>query len=177
MLTAITVARPYARAIYDISEKLKNEAEWLAILENISVIAASKEVIKLLQDPKVSKAERASIFITLAKIKQPELIAFLNILATKNRLLILPQINFLFKEIYNKKHKEIEVELQTAYEVNDSFITKITNCMHKAYKSKISINASVDKKLIGGGVLRFEGKVIDASIATKIQRLAEAMAT
>ena len=175
MSQAITIARPYACALYEIANKLQSEAAWLDDLENFKLIAQDLAVKELLINPNVSKDMRVQLFAKLVDNVSKELSSFLQILADKNRLIILPEIVDLYREIFNKKNKKVMVNLQTAHPVNDSFLEDLKQVLQTHCQSEICLTVEVDQSLIGGGILRFHDKVIDASLANKIKQLAHSL--
>jgi F-type H+-transporting ATPase subunit delta len=175
MSQAITMARPYAKALYQLAEKLEMQTVWLDKLNGFAKIANNIDVQNLLINPNVAKETRVECFTALIEDVSLELVNFLQLLSDKGRLIILPSIALLFKEIYDEKHQKISVKLVTAHKVDDGFLAKLKDHLKSEHQAEVDLLVEIDKSLIAGGLLKFGDKVIDVSLKTKIQRLAQSL--
>ena len=57
------------------------------------------------------------------------------------------------------------------YPLNTGQIEKLEDETGKLFKKKIHLNNKIDKKIIGGVKLLVEGKIIDATIQKKLNRI------
>ena len=74
-----------------------------------------------------------------------------------------------------KKRGELKAELKSAKELSDNEITKITDELTKNFSSKIKLNYTHDKSLIGGLVVQVGSIMVDASIKNKLQQIKNRM--
>ncbi|HCA27452.1 MAG TPA: ATP synthase F1 subunit delta, partial [Betaproteobacteria bacterium] len=65
MAEAITVARPYAEAIYQLSQEKGNAAEWSQTLRNLTTVAADPQMHPLVDDPNVTPDQIYALFLDL----------------------------------------------------------------------------------------------------------------
>ena len=100
MAEAITVARPYAEAVYKLSLKSKNLSQWSKMLQLAADIAEEKQIKMLIGNPKVSAEQLSQLFFDIGKNNfDSEARNFLTLLAENKRIMILPQISQLYEQL------------------------------------------------------------------------------
>lgn len=62
MAELTTLARPYAKAVFDLATSNKNQQDWARILSCLSLTAEDVQVARLLMDPNVTKSELVELF-------------------------------------------------------------------------------------------------------------------
>lgn len=83
------------------------------------------------------------------------------------------------KKAYIKQVEErfgvVEVEVTTAYELDNSEINKIENKLQSILKKKTWVRSKVDPSIIGGLKLRIGSKLLDASIKNYLGDLKDSL--
>ena len=64
-----------------------------------------------------------------------------------------------------------EVDVITAYPLNENQIKKISESLSKRTGNKIDINIEENKDLIGGVIIRVGDSVVDASLRGRLEEL------
>ena len=96
---------------------------------------------------------------------------FLNLLVDKNRMFLLPNIKYLFNEKISEKQNILNVEAQTVIELNDDMRNLLIKKLEKITNKNVKITNKINKDIIGGVILSFDGNVIDGSVQTQLKRL------
>jgi len=82
------------------------------------------------------------------------------------------EIMNIFTELWNKEHGELSAELISARELGASTReTVIAYLQEKTGAKKVMLAENIDKKLIGGFVLKYDNKVVDGSLKTSLAQL------
>jgi len=77
-----------------------------------------------------------------------------------------------FSEIWDKEHGELKAELLSARELGPTAREMVTAYLKEKTKAqKISLREEIDKKLLGGFVLKYNSKVLDGSLKTSLEEL------
>lgn len=77
-----------------------------------------------------------------------------------------------FNEIWKTANGEVEATLISARKLDASAKKSIIDYLeNKAGAKNISLTEEIDEKLIGGFVLKYNGKVIDGSLKTNLEEL------
>ena len=77
--------------------------------------------------------------------------------------------------INSEKRGDIAANVTSANELSEDEKNNITNQLKNTLGQKLSLNFDVDKSIIGGLIVKVGSKMIDTSIANKINKLKIAM--
>ncbi|MDP5031160.1 MAG: F0F1 ATP synthase subunit delta [Paraglaciecola sp.] len=170
-----TIARPYAQAAFEYAVEHKAVSHWQDMLMFASEVAKD-ESIKGLLTGAVAAQKLAEIFNGVCGEqldKQGQ--NLIQVLAENRRLDALPEIFELFNQLKADLDKEIDVELVSATKLLKAQQTSIGNALEKRLARKVKLNCSVDPTLIAGAIIKAGDTVIDGSLRSKLNRLADAL--
>jgi len=172
------VSDRYASALYDLAIEKKVVDPVLNDLSNLKIILKdNKELSLVIKSPLISSPDKLNIFNSLLqKIKANELtITFLKVIEKNKRFSNLPSIILQFININSHKRGDVLADITSADELNDDQKTNITNELKSILGDKLSLSFDVDKNIIGGLIVKVGSKMIDTSLANKINKLKIAM--
>tara|TARA_R110001606_G_scaffold374501_2_gene532347 strand:- start:1408 stop:1944 length:537 start_codon:yes stop_codon:yes gene_type:complete len=176
MAESITLARPYAKAAFEVALAANELSAWSQALSLLANVAASEQVRRHLLSPALTAAQQSETLITLCGEElSPKVNKLINLLAENKRLTLLGEISELFEALKAAQESTVDVELSTAFELNQEVVNKITQALKTRLNRDIKLQTRVDKHLIGGAVIRAGDTVIDSSVRGKLTKLAEAM--
>ena len=173
-----TSAQRYSLALYELS----TEANSLENIEKHSVavlklIDLSKDFNDLIKDPTENQENLISIVNKISEnFKLDNLLKnFMNFLIKKRRFFYIEKILKNFIDICSEKRGEIKGEIQSAKELSNEEIKKITEELAKNFSSKMKLNYKHDKSLIGGLIVKIGSTMVDTSIKNKLQKIENRM--
>ena len=161
------LADRYAKSLIDLSkERGQLEAVYADMKYLQAVCKASKEFASLLKSPVINSDQKNKAIVAITNGKVSELTAAFNaLLVSKNRESDLPEIAGAFIDQYNSIKGIHRVKLTTAVPVSDEVKKAIEEKVKAAQGiGAIELETVVNDKLIGGFVLEFDNKLVDASI-------------
>ncbi|MEI6529428.1 MAG: ATP synthase F1 subunit delta [Candidatus Falkowbacteria bacterium] len=126
---------------------------------------------------KISVSQYArSLYDSVAGKSEKEIKAalknFVEILGRNRELNKAEEIISVFNAIWSKDHGELSAELISARELGPTARESVTDYLkEKTGAKKIILSENIDKKIIGGFVLRYDSKVIDGSLKTSLNDL------
>jgi F-type H+-transporting ATPase subunit delta len=124
---------------------------------------SATQYAKSLYDSVVGKSEK-EIKVALRN--------FVVLLGRNRELNKLEEIINIFTEIWDREHGEIAARLISARELGPTAREIINGYLReKTGAKKIKLEEEIDKKLIGGFVLRYSSKVVDGSLRTSLEEL------
>ena len=174
-----TLARPYAKAVFELAEGQSAFDRWSKVLATLSALSADAGVKELLTSPRAMPAQRAEVLAELAAKSGEKLDQqgrnFLGLLAEYRRLQLLPEIAADYEFLRAEAENTLEVELCAALPVPVAEQKHISDALQKKLGRKITLKYVEDKTLIGGAVIRAGDLVIDGSVREKLGRLAAAL--
>ena len=176
MADLTTLARPYAKAAFQVALGDADLQRWSQMLALAAAVCETEQVKAILTAPRFSAEQLAG---TVVDICGDELDAkgknFITLLAENKRLGLLPEISSLYEDLKAQQEKSVDVEITTAFAINAATADSLSGALSKRLQREIRLSTSVDPSLIGGAVIRAGDMVIDNSVRGKLKKLAEAM--
>jgi F-type H+-transporting ATPase subunit delta len=175
-----TVARPYAKALFDLASGERKLAEWSAALGVAAAVLADPNAKRALANPALDDAARATLVGSVASaVKGGELLSggqgknLLQVLAENDRLTALPEIAAQFDALKADAENKVNVTVTAATNVDAAIAEQIKNALQQKLKRTVELTVAVDASLIGGAIIQADDMVIDGSVRTRLQRLTE----
>ena len=167
------VTRRYARALFelaiekDILDQIVEEvAAFLDLLESDAKLRA------YLLSPEVKRDKKEEIIKVFVGTQKSDLIHnFLLLLIRKGRQRFFAEIAFEFDKLVDKKRKLLRASVTSAVPLLSESIEKIKAALSRSIEGEIVLDSQVDPKILGGVIVRYDGKVIDGSVRQQLQRL------
>lgn len=176
MAELTTLARPYAKAVFDAGQDQNAVDQWDQALAFAAQVAADQEVKNILANPGLSEQRKAELFADCFEEPLPEALRnFLLILAENKRLPLLPEISALFSLYRADLERTVKMKVSTAFEMTEEQQQKLIEALSKKLERKVALETAVDQSLIGGVVVNTGDLVIDASVRGKLAKMARAL--
>jgi len=181
MADTSTIARPYAKALFDLANAQRKLPEWSAALGAAAAVLANADVKRTLANPRFDDESRAALVGDIAgAIKGGELLLktaegknLLKVLAENDRLTALPEVAAQFDALKTDAENKVNVTVTAATAVDKALAEQIKNALQQKLGRKVEITLAVDASLIGGAIIQADDMVIDGSVRTRLQRLTE----
>lgn len=181
MAEKATIARPYAKAIFDIARERQHLKAWSDMLRIAARTVTDPQVESLLDSPHVTTEQLVELIATPCRAHAwegsvAELgLSFLGVLAQNRRLNVLPEISEIFDDLKADVERVIEITLTSAKPVSPDLQKKFAEALTKRFGREVHLQCETDEKLIGGALIRAEDIVIDGSVRGKLEKLAVQM--
>src|SRR4051812_36057255 len=173
-----SLAGRYASALFDLARDQRQIDAAGRSLDALSqALLDSKDFAELVASPLVSRQEAGKAFAALAPQLglDPITTNFVGVLARNGRKNVLRAVIRAFGRLAAEHRGEVRAEIVTARPLNDDQIAALEKQLRARAGSDVNIDASVDPTILGGIVVKLGSQQIDASIRTKLNRLAAAM--
>lgn len=157
----------YAKSLVDISLEMNAlDKTHDDILFLRRVMKSSREFVVMLNSPVIKSDKKFKILEAVAGERISKLtLTFLQLLTRKNREMYLDGIVHAFIQQYNRVKGIHTATLTTAVPVSAEIVNTFEKKLKAAYQfNELKLETAVNEDLIGGFVLEFEGKRVDASI-------------
>lgn len=175
MSQPLTIARPYARAAFELASEQKAMAEWAGKLVFVAQVASDARVVDLIGDPRVDEAQLLSLLMPEGEAGDSLFAHFLAVLADNGRLRALPEIAALFEGYKRDAENVLKVNVRTATEIGDAEAEKLKISLERRFGQKVDMHRSLDAALLGGAIVEAGDVVIDGSVRGQLQRLETAL--
>lgn len=175
MSEVITVARPYAKAAFDVAVEHKALDKWLEMLTFAAEVARNDTVQGLLHGS-VGTEKLGDLFVQICGDQLNEQGQnLIKVMAENGRLSVLPAVLTEFVALKSELEKQLDASVCSASPLSDADVAKIQASLEKRYGRTVKLNFSTDPSLMAGLVIKAGDEIIDASVRNKLNRLAEAL--
>ncbi len=172
MLEKATIARPYAEAAFAQALEEGKLSEWSAMLNRLSIVVSDENMSGVINNPKLNNEQLTQFIIeTCGDSLDKTHKNFISILVEAERIKLAPEVFSLFEQKHAAAEGFSDVDVITAYPLDDAQVNAISESISKRLGKKVDINTEQDKALIGGVIIRAGDSVIDASIRGRLKEL------
>jgi F-type H+-transporting ATPase subunit delta len=176
MAEKMTVARPYARAVFEIARDEKALPGWSELLQRGSGAIADERVQGLIGNPAITREELANLFIEICGDSAGQHgTNFLKVLAENGRLAWLPEIAAEFERLRAEAENVVDVQVTSAVPLDAAQRESYAVSLKKRLGRDVRLHCDTDAKLLGGAIIRAGDLVIDGSLFGRLERLAGAV--
>ncbi|WP_440054581.1 F0F1 ATP synthase subunit delta [Pseudoalteromonas sp. T1lg65] len=170
-----TIARPYAKAAFELAVEKGTVEAWNEMLFFAGQVTRDEQVQTLLGSISLG-SEQAEIIIKLcAEQLNEQGQNLIKLMAENERLAAIPAVADLFAELKADYEKEIDVDVISATVLADDAQAKLVAALEKRFARKVKLNCSIDEALVSGLVIKAGDTVIDGSVRGKLDRLATSL--
>lgn len=176
MAEAATLARPYAKAVFDLARQEKKLAEWSALLAGLAGAVRDPRVAQWIGHPALGRGQLADALIQSAGAGlSPAAQNLLRLLAEYSRLKLAPSIAEQFEALRAEAERRIEVEVTSATAVDAAQQQALVGAIRQRLERDVDVQWKTDPALIAGAVVRAGDLVIDGSVTGELARLRQAL--
>lgn len=171
-----TLARPYAKALFELARGEDDFQAWSTRLATAAAFVGHPDVQALISDPRLSRdrIKEAVLGLIGDSVDEPgrNIVA---LLADNRRLPVLPTLAELYEELRAEAETKIQAEVTSAYKLDQASQKALVAALKKRTGREVEASFVTDDTLIGGVVIRAGDMVIDASVRGQLRNLAGAL--
>ena len=174
MTEKITIARPYAKAIFAVAKKGRKVEKIQQELFLLTKMLEQERVVDFIDNYLLPPEEKAQAFEKcFGDVLSQETIGFIRILTNVSRLRLIKQVHELFVDYRRNANGIIAVDVISAYKFSASGKKEFDSIMHKLFNLKIESTYSTDDTLMAGVVVRTKRSVIDCSLVGQLDKMGQ----
>ena len=171
-----TVARPYAKALIMFARENDSLESYQEMLENFLTLISEESVVKMLKDDSLDKAKKASILKeVVGAFADKNFQNFAETVFLNNRVQVINEIKALYSEYLSEEKNQLDVQIETAFELDESQQSRIVEALEKKLSKKINLKQHINEKLIAGAIIKADDLVIDGTVVEKLRKLKSQM--
>jgi len=173
-----SLAGRYAIALFELADEQKQldtVGESLAALKQ--ALAESDDFRTLTTSPLIGREQAVAAVGASAGAMalDPITTNFLGVLAKNRRLGQLGNVIRAFNLLAARHRGEISAEVTSAHALDEGQVDALRQNLRTRYGADIALELDVDPAILGGLVVKIGSRMIDGSIRTKLNMLAQAM--
>jgi F-type H+-transporting ATPase subunit delta len=171
-----SLARPYAKAVFELARDAKTLAVWSQTLATLSMTASDAQVVAEIGNPRFSRSDTAMLIISaLGERLDLQAQNLVRLLAENNRIALLPAIAAEFEALKAEAEKRVEVDITTATDIDAAQKQTLAGAIGKRLSREVEVTWHTDASLIAGAVIRAGDLVIDHSVVDELTQLRHAL--
>ncbi len=170
------VARRYAKSLLDFAIE-RNELD--AVAADMALIAntcqSSRDLVVMLKSPIIKTEKKVAV---INKVFSGEIgsasVNFINVVAKGKREMLLPEIAIAFTTLYRSHKGIVSAEITSAIPLSELEREKAKSIVAGLGK-EVELTEKIDKSIIGGFIIRVGDKQYDASVASRLSDVKQAL--
>ena len=177
MAQLITIARPYAEAVFSLSKEENNMAVWSDLLANLATISQDDAMEAMINNPVYSAGQIVSVFTEVMGDKlTTEGKSLLEAMAGNKRLAALTYVAEVFETLKAEVEKRVRATVISAREVTVEQKKILSAALNAKFDAEVEISYEEDSTLIGGIKIKVGDWAIDGSAVSQLNKLGAAIA-
>ena len=175
MAELATLARPYAEALFQVSEKgdLKQAREQLDALASV---AANPQLRQFADAPKSGALQVFDVITSVVSVPLSD--ASKNLLRTvidNGRLSVLPEIAAQFHALVNERAGVSDATVYSAFTIEPAQLPVVVAMLETRFKRKLNATVQLQPDLIGGIRVVVGDEVLDTSVKARLEQMKAAL--
>jgi F-type H+-transporting ATPase subunit delta len=177
MSSLTTLARPYAKAAFELAEAEQALTGWDDMLALASEIVTEPSMASLLGNPDFSNTQAVELITGVAgESFNRRFQDFLKVLTDNDRLSLLPQICELYQALREEAENRLSVKVVSAIPLDEEQTGRMQEALARRFDCEIELENEVNAEVIGGAVVYAGDQVIDGSLRGRLQKLSNSLA-
>lgn len=172
MAEAVTIARPYAEAVFALADAGSALGQWSQTLAVMAEVATHPDVRRATADPNVSSEQVYALIAGACGDLVSEAQNLLRVLIENGRLSALPEIRDIYEDLKSEREGVVDAVITTARPLDDAQLAGLVTQLEGRFKRKIKPQVVVESDLIGGVRVQVGDEVIDGSVRGKLAAMA-----
>lgn len=165
------IARPYAKAVFELAREQGDYRPWSALLQKLAALVRDPELRPLLNHPRVTRAALTEALTQGLGTLDAAATNLVQLLVENGRLACAPEMAAQFETLRAEAERTVEVGITSAVELPEAQRKALVAAISKRLSREVQVEWSVDPELIAGAVIRAGDTVIDGSALGELRRL------
>lgn len=177
MAQLMTIARPYAEAVFALAQDANNLAGWSEELANLATISNDSAMAAMIKNPAYSADQIVSVFTdVMGENLTDEGKGLLTAMADNKRLSALSDVVEVFETLKAQAEKRVRATVISARKTTVEQKKKLSAALNAKFDAEVEINYEEDSSLIGGIKIKVGDWAIDGSALSQLNKLGAAIA-
>lgn len=172
-LNSLTLAKRYSRALFELANEQSELERVNADLNVISeIFKTNPGFVKQLVSPSLPTDAKQTIITVLKQDVSPLVKNFIQMIFEYQHLETLTLVIENFNRLVDKQNRVVHANVITAVELEAVQAQRLTTQLAQYLQAdKVILDTLVNPEIIGGIVIYVDGKIIDGSVKSKINKM------
>ncbi|MGI9232306.1 MAG: F0F1 ATP synthase subunit delta [Woeseiaceae bacterium] len=179
-----TIARPYARAAFELAQEKGELDSWATALQVTGDLLADGQAAKFLANPSLSDQQRLEFLTGLVGAAGGSAVFsgtdvqgtnFLKLLLEYGRVDVMSEIAEHFDALKAAVENTVDVTVTSAAAMSEAQQASVVAALQERLGRSVNLTTETDENLIGGAVIRAGDVVIDGSLRARLEGLSNTL--
>jgi len=171
------IAQVYARSLFEVAkehDKLDDVRDQLG--EFATALDENRDLSIFFFSPYFSTEEKKEGLEKVVQNGDETVVNFLELLIEKHRVPAIFRIRRAYESLWQEENKLLPVQVTSAIELDQETVDNIGKTIGERTGRRVELESKVDPDILGGIVLRVGDRILDASIANRLESLRKQVA-
>ena len=173
---ATAAARRYARAVFELAQQEGEIEHWARRVARISELCSDPKVDAVLTNPTIATEQREALVATAPHLFDEEATNLARLLIESGRTGEAGAIEEEYQRLADEAAGRVRATATTAIELGADDRERVARVLSKRLAKDVRLTVVVDPRVIGGLKLQYGDRVIDATVATRLEQLRRRLA-
>ena len=166
---ATAAAKRYARAVFELAGDEREIDEWARRLAQLRDLLSDEKVAAVVTNPTIPSEQRMDL-VTSAAL-DPEATNLAKLLIEANRVGEIGPIADEFQQLADDAAGRVRATVTTAVALDPRDRDRVADQLSHRLGKTVTMRVEVDPRILGGLKVQYGDRLIDASVATRLQQL------
>jgi len=171
---ATAAAKRYARAVFELAHDEGQVEAWGSRLAQMSEVLSDPELTRVLTNPTISTEQRMALVSDLFDGDEATNLA--KLLIESDRVREVEAIATEFRRLTDEAADRLRATVTTAVELSSNDRDRVAGELSRRLGKEVHLDVLVDPAILGGLKLQYGDRLVDASVATRLQQLRRRLA-
>lgn len=171
----VSIARRYARALLDVATETGRADAVSEQLSSVSgALSQNRELADVLFNPAYTREQRTRVVEALLKSLgpvEPVLGNTLRLLVDRNRLVYLPDIARLYRDMADAQASRVRGHVTSAVPLSADALQKLSGQLKELTQRNVVLEARVDPNVLGGVAAQVGSTLYDGTLRTQLEQM------
>jgi len=170
-------AKRYARAVFELAREEGQVEVWAERLARVAAVLSTLELRRVLDNPTISVEQRQeAVAVVLGDQADDQTLNLARLLVESGRVDQVEAIAQEYSLLEDESAGRIRVSASSAVELTDAEKRRLADELSARMGKEVRLTTHVVPAILGGLVVQTGDRVIDASVATRLQQLRRRLA-
>jgi F-type H+-transporting ATPase subunit delta len=171
-MRAVTVARNYAEALFELGERSGQADAFAGLIDAVAgAIETSPDVQAALVSPRIPKRAKVKLLTDALRGTPREFVLFVAAVVQRGRQALLREIASEYLALLDVKHNRVRASVTLAREPDERLRESIRRQLGEKLAKDVVATYQVDPEILGGAIVRVGETVHDGSVRRRLVRL------
>jgi F-type H+-transporting ATPase subunit delta len=176
MAELVTIARPYAQAVFDLAKDSGQLVRWSETLRLMTEVMSNDRVQLALANPSFTKDDIERFLLGICGEELDGVARNLLVILVRNdRLSVVPHILELYEQLREEYENIVEASVDSAFALSDEQLARLVARLERRTGRKVQATVAIAPELIGGVTVKIGDDVWDASVRGQLNNMATAL--